>query len=1118
VRRRWLVVGIGSFLVTLILLLTIVFPAIDPRYNIFKILQKEEKPPSLEAYGDINAAVTSSYEWDPQEGRTPDVERVNNSQYYALAFAGESGTEYHGYLRTIQVWDSNGTIKQSVISTFEFKNSLISALGTQPFKPDIIHVPGSDIYAVAFDDFSNAKVNISTFRIYDSNGTIKQSLIDYQLLTQNGTDPCIRQVLNHIYVVGYREPTTDDGWLETIWINTTGTINNSVIATKEYDNSYGVYPSIIMVDSDTALIVYKNASNDGCMRTWNITSSGSFGATYGNSWEFDTADNTYCNGLQKVDYNTFAIFYTTTSYAGLIGTVNVSSTGTITKSWADSLNVGVSKSYSNMFTVNTGSIYGVTYAHRTTAYQNVSTIGITPAGAIDAAFTDTLVFDSTLAGGLQTSICYVAYNTYLLVEKSSGSDGWAFTVNISTNYASPVFSNEQPANGSVNIHIQPRCNITIADQNGDSMVLSWFSNTTGSWVHYQTNSSCANGTYRWASPFASYSTKYWWKIYCNDTLHNSTAWYCFTTEAEPVSETWQVINSSYNGSIKNNTAWRGIIPSCEVNGSIKNSTAWRAISTTINGSIKNVTIWKSIIPSCSINGSIKNITQWRTIIPPCLVNGSIKNSTAWRMITNVINGSIKNITGWFTVSITINGSIKNLTAWRSIVPACEVNGSIKNISIWFIFNNTINGSIKNITIWKSIIPACPINGSIKNISGWIVISSSINGSIKNITLGVPSPFNVNLHVHNPNPGNGTHSTNYVKMDATGLTTSVDLWYQNFTTPPAMIPGAYNLMFDSTTLSNGPSIENDSGVYANVWAEVHGRPIPGNMGVGQYELAGDYMIMRSYLCFDTSSLPDEAVITSAYVSLVPWFDGSDTDFNVMLQNVKPPAPHNPLVAGDYEKGNFPPLATYAKKNSSSAVVDGWFNLSLNASAIGDISLTGDTDMITRSDQDVLASAPGVGVDEWIIFYGPGGATPAYSPHLIINFTIPSSNWQHIVNLTFYTNESGVWNPYNTTWVQSNGTVTVPAPGFDGVGRYWWNVSYNSNHTNQGNTSYWWFETVATGGGSTIVIGGDGSSVLSASYLTMGLMIGTAGGLLLWRRKRKRGNKQEELLNNEDETHF
>jgi hypothetical protein len=370
---------------------------------------------------------------------------------------------------------------------------------------------------------------------------------------------------------------------------------------------------------------------------------------------------------------------------------------------------------------------------------------------------------------------------------------------------------------------------------------------------------------------------------------------------------------------------------------------------------------------------------------------------------------------------------------------------------------------------------------------------------------------VHLRLCNPNPGNGTHGTNYIKRDSAGLTTSIDVFYQNFTTPPAMIPGSYSLVINGTPPSNVPCLWNSSAVYATVWGTHSGIITPGSLPyVGQLFGAGTYDIFRSYLMFNTSIIPDDAVIDSGYLSLIIWDDYSDTDFNVTIQVVKPNYFHEPLQIGDYWE--FPYADDAGNLNTTGYTDEDFFNITLNATGLdtsNSINRTGMTKWGIRSAQDIAASAP-TG-NEFIIFYGYGIPSTKY-PKLIINFTVPSSNWQHIVNLTFYTNESGVWTPYNTTWVQSNGTVTVPAPGFDGTSRYWWNVSWNSNHTNSGNSAYWWFQTVlagSSGGGSTGISSGSFSL-----FLVIGVVLGVSSSMILWRRRRRRKPPEEPSGSSED----
>lgn len=198
------------------------------------------------------------------------------------------------------------------------------------------------------------------------------------------------------------------------------------------------------------------------------------------------------------------------------------------------------------------------------------------------------------------------------------------------------------------------------------------------------------------------------------------------------------------------------------------------------------------------------------------------------------------------------------------------------------------------------------------------------------------------------------------------------------------PGDYSTEFDSINYG-GPTLENHSGVYANVNANTSGSVIPGHNYLGQYISGGDYYIDRSYLIFNTTTLPDDAVINSAYITMVVYDDQSATDFNVSLRERRDPAPHNPMQSLDYFRNAF--VDEYATRNTSGYTDEDWFNLTLPIAAYPDIDPAGHTKFGLRSDQDVAQSAPLA--SEYIGFYGPGGVNPWKAPHLIINYTLPNT---------------------------------------------------------------------------------------------------------------------------------
>lgn len=96
----------------------------------------------------------------------------------------------------------------------------------------------------------------------------------------------------------------------------------------------------------------------------------------------------------------------------------------------------------------------------------------------------------------------------------------------------PVISVVYPSNGSVDISLNIICYVTIYDVKGDTMNLSFYENTTGSWVLQQTNNSIGNGTYYWNYINSTdYNRIYYWRIVSNDGLNWTNYTYHFRSES-----------------------------------------------------------------------------------------------------------------------------------------------------------------------------------------------------------------------------------------------------------------------------------------------------------------------------------------------------------------------------------------------------------------------------------------------------------------------------------------------------------------------------------------------------------------------------------------------------------
>ena len=123
------------------------------------------------------------------------------------------------------------------------------------------------------------------------------------------------------------------------------------------------------------------------------------------------------------------------------------------------------------------------------------------------------------------------YNTvyYWNVTVDDGTDNITYSYSFTTIIDNPVISSNSPTNNSINIIRNTSVSVTVFDYQGDSMNITWRSNSSGSWVDFGWNVSVGNGTYSQTfSNSTNHNTKYWWSV-------NISSWtnatYSFTTKS-----------------------------------------------------------------------------------------------------------------------------------------------------------------------------------------------------------------------------------------------------------------------------------------------------------------------------------------------------------------------------------------------------------------------------------------------------------------------------------------------------------------------------------------------------------------------------------------------------------
>ena len=122
-----------------------------------------------------------------------------------------------------------------------------------------------------------------------------------------------------------------------------------------------------------------------------------------------------------------------------------------------------------------------------------------------------------------------------------------------------------------------------------------------------------------------------------------------------------------------------------------------------------------------------------------------------------------------------------------------------------------------------------------------------------------------------------------------------------------------------------------------------------MMCGQWQIVAGgtyYYVDRSFVFFDTSSIPVGAVITSATLNLDINALGSGGSPTVVIQNGQPTYPHDPLAAGDFYSGNY-------NGNGGSATVSstGWNSISLSSQGLSWINVGGETKFCLRTPNDI-----------------------------------------------------------------------------------------------------------------------------------------------------------------------
>jgi len=302
----------------------------------------------------------------------------------------------------------------------------------------------------------------------------------------------------------------------------------------------------------------------------------------------------------------------------------------------------------------------------------------------------------------------------------------------------------------------------------------------------------------------------------------------------------------------------------------------------------------------------------------------------------------------------------------------------------------------------------------------------------------------------------------------------------------MFPVVIDPTLSVNSLTNDGYISSSSTTYSTAWSASSGTVDSSSifLSLGQKKVASfppTYYIYRSFLLFNTSSLPSNAFIDNATLSLYKKDDYSTTDFTITVQNGQPIYPHNPLQAGDYAKSHY---AGNGGGLNTSKLVNGRNEFGLTN--LNWINKTGLTKLCLRSSRDINGTAP-TG-NEYVNVYSANAMDPnpnlSYKPRLIISYRNQSKikntgatdfKGYLVMQVQYY------WNAFG--WVMENETIVESSSRIIKVGEFLaldsiFNGLVNASKLTFGNGTYRVY-TALRGPQGQVLVSSNGIS-LEATY--------------------------------------
>jgi hypothetical protein len=185
----------------------------------------------------------------------------------------------------------------------------------------------------------------------------------------------------------------------------------------------------------------------------------------------------------------------------------------------------------------------------------------------------------------------------------------------------------------------------------------------------------------------------------------------------------------------------------------------------------------------------------------------------------------------------------------------------------------------------------------------------------------------------------------------------------------------------------------------------------------------YSVYRGFVFFNTSTLPSNAYLDNATLSIYKKDDYSTTDFDITIQNGQPTYPHNPLQSSDYNKNYY--------SGNGGILNTSRFTSGYNAIPLSNlnwVNKTGITKLCLRSSKDINGNIPtgseyvNVHSSEFLGMCPPKLVIMYRNQSKIKNTGSTNIKGYLLIQVQFFENGKGV----APRWVVDNDTVNETSP--------------------------------------------------------------------------------------------